>query len=45
MIVNNLDLHITVGEAVEIGKVMVKDGYCDVSTLLSNLCQIKHNQS
>ena len=30
---NNLYLHMTLGEAVEIGKVMVKDGYCDVPTL------------
>lgn len=45
MRMNSLDLHITIGEAVEIGKVMVKDGYCDVSTLLSNLCQIKQKQS
>ena len=42
---NNLYLQTTLGEAVEIGKVMIKDGYCGVPTLLANLCQIKHENN
>ena len=45
MRMNKLYLKMTVGEAVEIGKVMIKDGYCDALTVLANLCQIKHKDN